>query len=76
MVSNSAGNEMALISNPRSVIPDLELLGSRPASPRGPFNDVCNHLLQEHKLNCLHVGHETRASETGPWHSTMAVFAK
>ena len=40
------------------------------------FNDVCNHLLQEHKLKCLHVGQETRSSESGPWHSTVAVFGR
>ena len=40
------------------------------------FNDVCNHILQQHRLRCLHVGQETHASGDTPWHDTVAVFGK
>jgi hypothetical protein len=40
------------------------------------FGPVCNHIIQEHKLKCLHVGQETTSGENGPWHSTVAVFGK
>jgi hypothetical protein len=40
------------------------------------FNDVCNHILSEHKLKCLHVGQETHHGDHGPWHDTIAVFGK
>ena len=39
------------------------------------FADACNHLMQAHKLKCLHVGQETSADADGkPWHSTVAIF--
>ncbi len=41
------------------------------------FEDVCNHLMKEHGLACLHVGQETVHGPGGnPWHSTVAVFGK
>jgi hypothetical protein len=41
------------------------------------FSDVSNHILQEHKLKCLHVGQESRLSDSGGLaHSTVAVFGK
>lgn len=30
------------------------------------FNDVCNHILLQHKLSCLHVGQETHARAIRP----------
>lgn len=41
------------------------------------FDDVCNHIIKEHKLHCLHVGQETSRNNDGhPWHSTVAIFGK
>jgi hypothetical protein len=41
------------------------------------FNDVCNHLLTEHKLPCLHVGQETDMDSDGKLHqSTAAIFGR
>ena len=41
------------------------------------FDDVCNHLMNEHGLACLHVGQETTHGGDGlPWQSTVAVFGK
>jgi hypothetical protein len=41
------------------------------------FDDVCNHLMKEHGLKCLHVGQETtHGTDSQPWHSTVAVFGK
>jgi hypothetical protein len=40
------------------------------------FSDVCNHILQKHKLKCLHVGQETTLGTEEPYHSTVAVFGK
>ncbi len=40
------------------------------------FNDVCSHILQQHKLRCLRVGQETHASGDTPWHDTVALFGK
>jgi len=41
------------------------------------FSDVCNHILQVHKLKCLHVGQETTSGGNGePRHHTVAVFGK
>jgi hypothetical protein len=40
------------------------------------FSDVCNHILKEHNLKCLHVGQETTSGENGPSHHTVAVFGK
>jgi hypothetical protein len=41
------------------------------------FSDVCNHILREHGLKCLHVGQETTSgSNGGPYHYTVAVFGK
>ena len=41
------------------------------------FEDVCNHLMKDHGLICLHVGQETTHGPGGhPWHSTVAVFGK
>lgn len=37
------------------------------------FQESCNHLLQDHGLNCLHVGQQTTPDSNGsPWHSTVA----
>jgi hypothetical protein len=38
------------------------------------FDAACNHLMQEHKLACLHVGQQTSHEDTGLWHCTVAVF--
>ena len=41
------------------------------------FEAACNHLLQTHKLKCLHIGQETTEDRDGkPWQSTVAVFGK
>ena len=41
------------------------------------FEKLCNHLIQEHGLKCLHVGQETAPGSDGkPWQSTVAVFGK
>jgi hypothetical protein len=41
------------------------------------FEDVCNHLIKEHGLQCLHIGQETTHGPGGnPWHSTVAVFGR
>jgi len=41
------------------------------------FDESCNHLMQQHKLKCLHVGQETSHDNDGkPWHSTVAVFGR
>jgi len=40
------------------------------------FEEACNHLLQTHKLERLHVGQETEPTDKGPWHNTGAVFGK
>ena len=41
------------------------------------FEEVCNHLMKEHSLECLHVGQETTSGPGGhPWHSTVALFGK
>jgi hypothetical protein len=41
------------------------------------FQQSCNHLLQEHGLNCLHVGQETNRDSNGElWQHTVAVFGK
>ena len=41
------------------------------------FGEVCTHILQEHKLKCLHVGQETyRASDGSPFHYTVAIFGR
>jgi hypothetical protein len=40
------------------------------------FEEACAHLLQVHKLKCLHVGQETEPADKGPWQNTVAVFGK
>ena len=46
--------------------PDLYDAGS------AGFEEICNHLMREHGLHCLHVGQET--AHGPPWHSTVAVL--
>ena len=42
---------------------------------RDRFEEGCNHLLNVHNLNCLHVGQETSIDSNGnPRQNTVAVF--
>lgn len=70
-----AKQEMFRLSTNERVLCPLCRYTKFDGSP-GAFNDVSNHILQEHKLKCIHVGQETTRDDGQIYHHTVAVFGK